>query len=49
LSPSRRHGLVEYLLVLAVLAVAAGGAVIFFREPIRSFFGAGETPTASAR
>jgi hypothetical protein len=44
MQPSRRHGLVEYLVVLAVLAVAAAGAVAFFREPIRSFFGAGEHP-----
>jgi type II secretory pathway pseudopilin PulG len=49
LTPSRRHGLVEYLVVLAVLAVAAAGALAFFREPIRAFFGAGEVRSASAR
>jgi Tfp pilus assembly protein FimT len=49
LTQSRRHGLVEYLVVLAVLAVAAAGAVAFFREPIRAFFGAGQPPSTAAR
>ncbi len=39
--PPHRHGLVEYLVVLGLLAVAAAGAVALFRDPIRSFFGAG--------
>jgi hypothetical protein len=39
MQPPRRHGLAEYIVVMALLAVAAAGAVAFFREPIRAFFG----------
>ncbi len=40
MSGSPRQGLTEYVVVLVLLALAAGGAVAFFREPIRAFFGA---------
>jgi len=47
MAPAQRQGLVEYLIVIALLALAAAGAVAQYREPIRAFFG-GPAPRAAA-
>ena len=40
MAPSaKRQGLAEYAAVIALLALAAAGAVALFRGPIRSLFG----------
>ncbi len=44
---SPKQGLTEYALVVALLALAALGAVAYFRDPIRRFFGA-PAPHAAA-
>jgi hypothetical protein len=46
-APPSWHGLVEVLLLVGFLALAAGGAVAVFGEELRQVFGAQPAPAAT--
>jgi hypothetical protein len=48
MAPAHRQGLLEYVIVFALLALAAAGAAVQFREPIRALFGAPRAASAPA-
>ena len=47
MAPSPKQGLAEYVAVMALLTAAATGALVLFRDPIRSWFG--EPPARAVR
>jgi len=48
MAPSPRQGLVEYLVVFLLLALAAAGALAYFREPLARALGSAPHPARRA-